>query len=73
MSINNIDQSNDDYYIPFHIPAKIKTKSDKIPNIIFQTWSSHNVPKNMYHTILNNILAISIPVIVAQLLLMYSF
>ena len=55
MSINNIDQSNDDYYIPFHIPAKIKTKSDKIPNIIFQTWSSHNVPKNMYHTILNNI------------------
>jgi len=53
--IDKINHMQDDYHIPFHIPAKVKKKSNNIPHIIFQTWSSHIVPQNMYKTILDNL------------------
>lgn len=60
--INNILKpqlpiSLNEYYVPFHIPARNKCKTTStVPLIIFQTWMSHMVPKDMYKTIYDNLI-----------------
>lgn len=50
-----LNPSLNEYYIPFYIPSTDKIKHNKIPYLIFQTWSSHIVPKDMYFIILENL------------------
>ena len=46
-----------EYYVPFYIPARKKSNDKlKVPLIIFQTWQTHLVPKDMYNTIHNNLI-----------------
>ena len=44
--------------LPFHIPAKEKCMNKtQIPLTIYQTWSTHNVPPEMYKVIMKNLKA----------------